>query len=482
MTSFSHNITYLPVRGRRRVLLQLRERPSALVALTIAFLFLLPVALIPSERGQFLSLPGLPALWWSTALLYLFAASVVAFRWVFYSHPIHRATRRYLLIPIFLLGAWQACSLLWNGRSWDARAYSLVEITGMVAAVSAAAGCVSGLGGQARWNTGKGLTLFVAAVALLYAGLSFLFPSLRPSSAWMDRTTASLGFVRVFGPLGVATTLNFVLVPAMGFALGSFLSGGWSRFFWGCLAITLALTVVATGSRGGLISLAAFAGILVLASRARAAFAIIPIGAILGVVVLAFGIPERFRDFRDEGRMMTYRTAMRAFTANPANIVLGTGHGALYSKLEVDATRRLRGKSRWYLAVEQTPYGNTLRSSHSTMLRTLAEAGPLGLGLLLIPLTWVFHRSVSSRYHRPHEAGNLAARCALAGCAAVIPYMGLEDFFLAFWPLVIWSMFVVIAAEMLDTTAGNRLGGFARTGGGRAHRGAGANDYSGSFR
>jgi len=74
-----------------------------------------------------------------------------------------------------------------------------------------------------------------------------------------------------------------------------------------------------------------------------------------------------------------------------------------------------------------------------------------------LPLGWVLFHAVASRYHQPRVPSILVARSCIAGCAAVVPYMALEEFFLgAPWPLVIWTMFTVIAIESLGDRRNRR--------------------------
>ena len=129
-------------------------------------------------------------------------------------------------------------------------------------------------------------------------------------------------------------------------------------------------------------------------------------------------------------------------------MLLGAGHGALYSKLYDDTTRKQYEESRWYLLTQSTEYGFSLRNSHSVFLRSLAETGPMGLGLTLIPLTFLLLRPYSRSLRRAPQPYRTLMRSALAGCAGVIPAMLVEEFFIsAFWVVVLWTMYAVVAVE-----------------------------------
>jgi len=426
-----------------------RERPSARAIILLIAIFVLPVSLIPATRGIMFRLPLLPHLWWKVNLLILFAMLVLTYRALGgFSHAISRSTRRCIVWPILALGMLQVVSLLWNERDGLMRTYSFLQTACMCAAVLCGVLLSSGFSYSARLKVGVGITLLIAFVFSIYVGLSFVFPSWRPSAAWKDLTAESLGFIRVRGPLGTATTLNFVLVPALGFSIGMAFLPSVSRYFWGVLALFFVVSILSTGSRGGALSLAIFAVLLLLSLRLRSLMFLLPVAIVLSSPLLFTGIPERFRNLEDHSRFKTNATALRTFAAGPRNIMVGAGHGAIYSTLHDQTLRRLHRKDRWYLFSESTPFGYTLRSSHTAILRTLAETGVLGCVLFLIPLIWMLWHLLAPRFQSIRDAACLQAKCALAGCAAMIPYMAFDEFFVsAFWLVLLWTMFVVVATE-----------------------------------
>jgi hypothetical protein len=435
----------------RGAAVEFRDSGATATILAILLLFLLPVSLIPSTRGILFRLYPLPTAWWTDNLVVIFAVSVLVLRLLGpFSRPIARSTRRWLLLPILALGLWQTISLTWNGRDGFMRSYSFLQSLFMCAAVLSGVLLASGLSGPTRFRVGRGITLFIAFIAAVYGGLSFIFPSWRPSTAWMDRTTLSLGFIRVFGPLGGATTLNFVLTPALGFSVGMALRPGMVRLFWGATSVFFVAAIVLTGSRGGLVSLAAFTAILVVSLRLRSLAFLLPVGLALGSLVLFVGLPERFRNLEDRARAETYATAWRALVSRTQNFAIGTGHGALYSKLHDDMLRKTYGKNMWYLAEDRTQFGYTLRSSHSAILRSLVETGVVGFALSLTPLLWLGGRLLRPRSARLRQPIAIFAKCTLSGCLAIVPYFAFEEFFInAFWIVVLWTMFAVIGAEAL---------------------------------
>lgn len=431
--------------------LAIHRAPSGQGILFVLLLFLVPVSLLPSTRGFLFRLFPLPRAWWSDNLVFIFALCLLALRLMgAFPRPVARSTRRWYLFPVLALAAWQTISLLWDGRDWFMRSYSFMQSLLMVSAILSGVLLVSGFSDATRIRFGRGLTLFIAFVAAVYGGLSFVFPSWRPSYAWVDRTTRTLGFIRVFGPLGTATTLNFILLPALGFCVGMFFQRGVTRVFWGAMSLFFITMIVLTGSRGGLLSFISFCLLMLLSLRIRSIVYLAPTAAIIATIVFFVGVPERFRHMEDSSRSETYRTAIRLWVHNPQNVVFGAGHGAIYSKLHDDVYRATYGKSMFYLAEDQTPFGYTLRSSHSAILRCLAETGLVGFALAGIPLTWLLARLMRGRRQLP-QAAWIRAKCILAGCLAMVPYMALEEFFIcSFWVVVLWTAYAVIGAETMD--------------------------------
>lgn len=421
-----------------------------LVVATLIACFLVPVSLIPASRGYFFNIPPLPTVWWTTNLIVVFGGlAVVARPLIRPSRAISKFTFRWLLYPMILLAGWQCISTLWNGQDWLLTSYSIFQSVAMVSSVAAGVLLVSGMSVENRLRLGCYVVYLLAIIFLVYLALSFVVPSWRPSADAIDRADVTLGFIRLFGPLGKATSLLFVLLPALGFCLGMAFVPGRSRTFWMGFSFYFFAVTLATGSRGALVCIAAFVVCLVISVRVRAAWFLIPPAIVLPLILLFTGVPERLRYFEDRARLATYESALRAFTDNAQHVVVGTGHGALYTVLHDDTMRKMHQKQRWYLFTDRNQYGFTLRSSHTAILRTLAETGSVGFVLLGVPLFWVTKRLfVGAARAASTSPYNLFASCVLAGCVAGIPYMGLDEFFVSsFWIVFLWFFFVVIGAE-----------------------------------
>lgn len=423
-------------------------QPRVHPQLILLLIFVLPVALIPSTRGTFVNLPFLPPLWWTVYALFVFSLCVFVWRGLVSSLAPDRRTMLHFLAPAALLAVWQCVSLAWNGQDMDLRRYSFIQTAGMMGALSTGALLCSGLPWSARLRVARGVTLMVVFVIAIYAGLSFFHPGLRPSEAWMDRTSEGLGFTRVFGPLGTATTLNFILLPSLGFSFGMAAGYALHRVTWTIVTVFLFLCILATGSRMGILGIACFALVTSLFERGLALKLLVPLGILIVFGIAVLGVPERFQSFQDESRATTYRTAMAAYRADVRHLALGTGHGAMYSKLHDDTMRKLYGRDRWYLLSHETPFGRSLRNSHSAIIRALVETGPIGLMLTMWPLVWVATRAWSSSVRVVPRLERLHLRSMLAGCVATMPLMAVEEYFIsAFWIVLLWTVFAVTAAE-----------------------------------
>lgn len=245
--------------------------PSPGILAAIVACFLLPISLIPSSKGFFFSLPFLPRAWWKTNLVVLFCMLLIALRpFLGYSRERSRPTRWWFLWPLLLLSGWQIVSLTWNDRDGVMKSYALLQSVAMAAAILSSVLLASGMSFTRRMALGRSTTIVLAMIFVVYLGLSFIFPSLRPSFENIDRMDTSLGFNWMFGPLGKATTLLFILLPTLGFCMGMIAVPGRSRLFWIAMSLFFLLSTLATGSRGALVCLGMFGLCLLASLRLRA--------------------------------------------------------------------------------------------------------------------------------------------------------------------------------------------------------------------
>ena len=426
------------------------ERPSAAGLITLIAVFLIPKSLVASSWGRYIPLPLGLYIWWSQMWFLVFAfIAVIARGSGMFSNKISKSTKHWYLMPILLLGLLQIVSLTWNGRSTVERGYSFLQTVYMCAPALTAVMLVSGLSYTNRLKVVCGLVIILTFVVLVYLGLSFVFPGLRPSASWMYRIVPGLGFIRVFGPLGKSTTLNFILFPMLGFTTGMLFIPGYSKGFWGFITFVIFVTIVGTGSRGAVLCIAALGVLILVTLRVFTALKVVmPVALILVVVTFFTGVPKRYFEMIDTARTETYKTAFRVFTSRPRNMIVGVGHGGMYSMLHDDTLRRRQRRLRWFLSTMETEFGFTLRSAHSTFTQVLVETGLVGFLLLITVLLWALRRFLGKRYRRCRDPWTIQARLTLAGCAASMVFMIPNTFFFNLpWLVFIWSIFVITSAE-----------------------------------
>jgi O-antigen ligase len=231
--------------------------------------------------------------------------------------------------------------------------------------------------------------------------------------------------------------------------MGMLFVPGHSKGFWGLITFVIFTTIVGTGSRGAVLCMATFGILVLLTLRVfKALKVIVPVALILVVVTFFTGVPRRYFEMVDPARTETYKTAFRVFVSRPRNMIVGVGHGGMYSMLHDDTLRRRYRRLRWYLSTMETEFGFTLRSAHSTFTQVLVETGLVGFMLLSTVLLWALRRFLGKRYRRCRDPWTIQARLTLAGCAASMVFMIPNTFFFNLpWLVFIWSIFVITAAE-----------------------------------
>ena len=188
---------------------------------------------------------------------------------------------------------------------------------------------------------------------------------------------------RLIEPLGYANALAILCAVGILLALGL----AWEarspreRLVWIALVVVQSSALVLTESRGTVLALVAGLAVFAL-TRTRHPAALAGVGLTLLAVVAAAAVAV---DRALGSRVDYWRVAWREYEANP---VLGSGAGTFH---------------RYW---EQAAMPVSVRDAHSLYLETLAELGPVGLGLVVVALGL------------PLVAFALAPRDAAAGIAA----------------------------------------------------------------
>lgn len=258
------------------------------------------------------------------------------------------------------------------------------------------------------------ITVAVAAICTVYAGESFLGLGLRSAenTEWTD-----FGIQRLRGPLFGSSNGPFLVLPALGYALHGLLER--RTMFRLCVALILFVSMLAMGSRSGLLSLGVFvlvSAVAIRSMRARAAFVAgtAVLGLVAGWTVFARATTERLASFEDELRATTHRSAIS--TVRDADLVVqltGHGYGALWPWYVLDTTQEGARGAGDYL--QHIPGGSTLYHPHSTVLLLGAELGVPGL-MFFAALLWALFRALLRE--RRKLGGALVALAAVLASTA----------------------------------------------------------------
>jgi O-antigen ligase len=225
------------------------------------------------------------------------------------------------------------------------------------------------------------LTISLTAVGLLYtfASLSsFQLAGVR--SALINDPT-----VRVQGPLFGSDDGYFALIPALAFAIEDLIQTSTQRLFKLTIIFSLMLTLVGLGSRGALLIIGVFLGLIILFNKnkkiaALAALAVIVFVMIAGVIVLVTSNSgDRLQSLEDSSRSDTYSTSFKIIgnRTNDLNI-FGSGYGSYWDWYILDIEDGSDVEGGRTFKVIRTSFGPILYHPHSTFLLLIVELGMVG--------------------------------------------------------------------------------------------------------
>jgi O-antigen ligase len=241
---------------------------------------------------------------------------------------------------------------------------------------------------------------------------------------------------RAAGPLEDANDFAFFLIAALPFSIVLAGFGGRARLLWGAAGVVLAVSALATFSRGGLLGMAAIAavGVLVGALRVRvlAVAATVVVLTALTIAVVAPQVVERSLAEKEHvaGSNVTSRFASWTIAAEMTadRPVLGHGPGAYRTE-----------------ALRYVPPGTAdtthLDVAHQMYLDVASELGLVGLGAFLAMIgagiagAWRAVRSAAAPTARGSAALATGVLMSLAGCLVAASFLS-EQYYLPVWLLV----------------------------------------------
>jgi O-antigen ligase len=223
----------------------------------------------------------------------------------------------------------------------------------------------------------------LVCAAFVFGALISVIVGFIPGAAALSDVAGTPEANRLAGSYGDPNVLAAGLVPAMALTagLGTVIGGRWRAVLLACAAF-LAVGLLATGSRGGIVAaVVAVAGALLVARGKR-----LSILAILATLVLVGGLwvattssssLSRIRDFgTGTGRADLWTIALRMGEAQPITGVGLEGYPEAAGKY-LRRPGRLQSGQLGAQLILQKPH-----EAHNTYLQTFAETGLVGLALL----------------------------------------------------------------------------------------------------
>lgn len=415
-------------------------------------LLLLPISLIPSTRSFYIRFIGNTLLDHKMFLTIIMGILTMILKvTVWRSEPINQQTKKWFLRPLVFLGFIQAVSIMWGPVESITRIYAFLAVVLLWSSVFFGVSLISGLSYARRHDMARWLVLLLAGLMVIYILGSTRFAGFRPSAGYYTRMQIIPGVERLGGPLSGPTGFNFILLPALGYSIGLIFLGERSKIFWAIISFMLFISILITGSLGGILGLLVMSMVVMVVLRIKSIGIYLPGALLIGIIILQVGVPERLRsrDLAGSARFQSYMTALRAFSSSPPAVVLGVGQGVLYRPYQL--YRYPGAGSRWGEPGFETAYGWSLKGSHSTYLQALAETGVVGFTFVAVVVVWVLWRLFGWRYSRFRDPCMLQARLTLAGCVSTMFMMIFGVFFFYnFWVTPIWIVFLIVGAETVE--------------------------------
>jgi len=255
--------------------------------------------------------------------------------------------------------------------------------------------CVAAVAAVWRARSSEALGLGGALAAGVLA-MGFLWELMAPEGARLRPFGVHPNLAARDAVLGAL--LGTLLIPRMP-TWGAMLIGG-----VGGLALGVSF------SSGAMLAAIAACAVLVLDPRWRPVAASLLAGTLLGGALLTVSAPPKLRtpatavrgsavEEIGSGRLVLWGHALRVAAAHP---VLGAGAGAFPAAMEpIRVEHQLAGGE----------HTKPRRRAHSSFLEVLAETGPLGLLLFVLPLGWAGRRAW---VHRDAVSGALVAFVAVS--------------------------------------------------------------------
>ncbi|MDO4784056.1 MAG: O-antigen ligase family protein [Propionibacteriaceae bacterium] len=254
---------------------------------------------------------------------------------------------------------------------------------------------------------------------------------------------------RLYSGLGGAAVMSVPLLIATAILLAGLRTTERRRWLWGTGVAVGVVMIVQTGSRAGLVTLAAYAALVVFdllrsgRNRRRTVLVAVGVAAVTAVTLVSRPELHRLLLFSDPWRERNFFSAMSALTSSWWAPLIGQGHGSLWPWFFTESGQVPVS----YDDMAVSPWGPLLPAPHSVYLWALVELGIVGLGLLLLvvgALLWSWWKA----------APDSPRRILLAALVASLFSFATDTFLVSNFPAsMLWWYLLFVGTSSVSGTA-----------------------------
>jgi len=274
--------------------------------------------------------------------------------------------------------------------------YSLIELINIILSIIIAYCFITSVLITKKRNSLYNLSLTIIAILFAYLLAIYFFDTIVPAVKQIiglgikidDLSTGidkSIGYRRLYGPLGGSTSLGIILIPISGYFLHLYTKK--SKIFYILIVLSASFLIVLTASRAALIGQTLLLILFFFVSKKRI-FLTVSIALLALMIFLSVGtkysidIPEKFHLSKiifDQNRVLASKTTLKAWLSSSTSFFLGVG----YNKL-VLITKDWNLSTAGIMIPEKlvlTEYGFLPRGPHSIFNWVISGSGLIGFVL-----------------------------------------------------------------------------------------------------
>lgn len=254
---------------------------------------------------------------------------------------------------------------------------------------------------------------------------------------------------RLYSGLGGAAVMSVPLLIATAILLAGLRTAERRRWLWGTGVAVGVVMIVQTGSRAGLVTLVAYAALVLFdllrsgRNRRRTVLVAVGVAAVTAVTLVSRPELHRLLLFSDPWRERNLFSAMSALTSSWWAPLIGQGHGSLWPWFFTESGQIPFSHGN----MASTPWGLLLPAPHSVYLWALVELGIVGLGLVLVvvgALLWSWWKA----------APDSPRRVLLAALVASLFSFATDTFLVSNFPAsMLWWYLLFVGTSCISGTA-----------------------------